>query len=56
MQYIITEKENKNAVHSVGYWGEQGKKKAQARIDKGECIRYWTNKKASFVVRPKTSD
>jgi len=47
MKYKIVEKDNKLAVHSIGYYN---KEKAQARIDSGECIKYWMNKEAKFVV------
>ncbi len=45
--YKIVEKNNHNAVHSVGYFS---KEKAQKRIDDGECKKYWINKDAEFVV------
>jgi hypothetical protein len=50
MKYKIVEKNNIRAVHSVGYYGEAGKQKAQNRIDTGECHRYWSNKGVDFIV------
>jgi len=49
-RYKIAERDDKNAVHSIGYHGESGKERAQKRIDSGECIKYWTNKGTNFVV------
>lgn len=45
--YKIVEIGNENAVHSVGYYDRE---KAQARIDSGECLKYWSNKDAKFKV------
>jgi hypothetical protein len=45
--FKIVEKGDHHAVHSIGYFQ---KEKAQARIDSGECIKYWTNKEAEFEV------
>ena len=47
MRYKIVEKDNNLAVHSIGYYS---KEKAQNRIDQGECIKYWINKNAEFIV------
>ena len=49
-QYKIVERDNNLAVHSLGYYGCEGKKKAQQRIDDGYCIRHWINKSAKFIV------
>jgi len=53
MKYKIVEKGNKNAVHSVGYYDKQ---KAQDRIDSGDCLKYWINKEAEFIVVEDVSD
>ncbi len=45
--YKIVEKDNNNAVHSIGQYD---KEKAQKRIDSGECKKYWENKEAEFIV------
>ena len=45
--YKIVEKDNYNAVHSVGY---HSKEKAQNRIDSGDCLKYYINKNAQFIV------
>lgn len=50
MKYKIVEKDNELALHSNGYYGDRGKKKAQDRIDGGYCIRHWINKDAEFKV------
>ena len=47
MRYKIVERDNHLALHSIGYYS---KEKAQTRIDSGECIKYWGNKDAEFVV------
>ena len=48
--YKIVQKNNPNLVHSVGYHGEEGKQKAQNRIDTGEAIKYYTDKTIKFIV------
>ena len=50
MKYKIVEKDNIYAVHSVGYYGDAGKEKAQKRIDTGECHKYWSDKGKDFIV------
>ena len=52
MKYKIVEKDNHNAVHSLGYYS---KEKAQQRIDSGECKKYWMDKEAEFEVIEDTS-
>jgi len=47
MEYKIVERDDHNAVHSIGYHDRQ---KAQDRVDSGECKKYWVNKEAEFVV------
>lgn len=52
-KYKIVAKNNNLAVHSVGYYGDGGKKKAQGRIDSGYCARHWADKeqaKRGFIV------
>lgn len=49
-KYKIVEKGNIRAIHSVGYYGEEGKNKAQKRIDTGECHKYWSDKDKEFIV------
>jgi len=44
IQYAIISKDEPLAVHSIGYHGESGKKRAQARIDNGECAKFWSDK------------
>ena len=39
--YKIVAKTDRLAVHSIGYFGEEGRKKAQDRIDSGCCSKYW---------------
>jgi len=45
--YKIVEKENRLAVHSIGYYD---KKRAQKRIDTGDVKKYWLHKEAEFIV------
>lgn len=52
-KYKIVAKNDKLAVHSVGYHGEQGRDKAQRKIDSGECAKYWADKEQArqgFIV------
>ena len=52
-KYKIVAKNDKLAMHSSGYYGEQGKEKAQGKIDSGECAKYWADKeqaKQGFIV------
>lgn len=50
MKYKIVEKNNRLAVHSSGYYGDSGKKKAQQRVGSGYCSRHWFNKSVEFIV------
>lgn len=57
MVYKIVAKDDSLAVHSVGYFGDYGKAKAQECIDSGECARFWMDKEQAakgFVVVPDT--
>lgn len=50
ISYKIVEKSNPLAVHSIGYWGEDGKKRAQARIDSKDCNRHgWLQPDGSYA-------
>ena len=44
MRYKIVSKDDPMAVHSVGYYGESGRKKAQERCDNGYCARHWSDR------------
>ena len=51
--YKIVAKNDKLAVHSVGYYGEQGKEKAQSIINTGYCAKFWADKEQArqgFIV------
>lgn len=49
MEYMIIEKGNPLAIHSVGYFGESGRIIAQERVDSGYCSRYgWANGKGGY--------
>ena len=53
MEYKILAKDNRLAVHSTGYFGEQGRIKAQTRVDTGYCARHWMNREQAnngFIV------
>lgn len=50
MKYKIVEKNDIYSIHSIGYYGDEGKKKAQQRIDTGECRKYWSDKSKEFIV------
>lgn len=53
-EYKIVAKNDPHAVHSIGYFGECGKQKAQGLCDNGYCARHWANKeqaKAGFKVQ-----
>lgn len=52
-KYKIVAKNDNLAIHSVGYYGEQGKEKAQNMIDSGYCGKFWMDKEQArqgFVV------
>jgi hypothetical protein len=50
MEYKIVLENDPLAVHSVGYYGDRGRKKAQDRVDSGYCGRHWGFTTDSFVV------
>ena len=48
-EYKIVAKNNPHAIHSVGYFGDYGRRKAQKRCDSGECARYWMDKEQAKI-------
>jgi len=42
--YKIVARDNHLAVHSSGYYGGDGKNKAQERCDDGYCAKHWSDK------------
>lgn len=49
ISYKIVAKSDHLAVHSVGYYGDLGKQKAQSMCDEGYCARHWSDKKQASI-------
>ena len=49
MRYKIVEKNNHLAVHTIGFYGEQGKEKAQALIDEGYYKRFYPDRELVVI-------